>query len=278
MNKVVLNVFVCLALTVLTVTGLLSCKDANPTPDRPLIIVTDKLDTINNIQTIIDDITKPHEAKPHGVPDSYGWNSMPRAGAGPGTFTAFTSWGQVYEDIIGNKSTNSRVQLKNMETWYLSKRDNKWHNIQTVTSKLAGAAYREDFAADAHIPGDIKVNSQGVLSVTCGNGYNLHFWPQAGRASIDPNDIANIFVSCQARLILADVNKPDDRATCRYILSIGGDWWLDLTAGWDNFKTNYDAFLGRFKYVKKEWRAFNAIQITTGLDVNPPPIRPFDRE
>ncbi|MBH8576634.1 hypothetical protein I8752_27325 [Nostocaceae cyanobacterium CENA369] len=74
------------------------------------------------------------------------------------------------------------------------------------------------------------------ISVKTGNGYNFHFWPP-GRASINPIDVMGMFTTVQARLVVDDFNKPDDRSKARYILSMGGDYWFNLTAQWNNWTT-----------------------------------------
>ena len=230
--------------------------------------------TVNSLQTVIDDMNLPHEGKPHGVPLNYDWAVRPRVGMGndPGTFRAMTAWGQVYEDASGNPAANSRVQIKNMRAYLLSKKDGRWHVLQSCR-KVEGAAYREDFAGDVNRPPDIRQEPDTTVSVTVGGGTNYHFWPSTGRASIDPADVGGIFTTVRARLIMDDSTGTDDRATARYLLSMGGDYWLSLSAQWDNFKTNGDIGIGRFKYVRSEWRAFNMTTLTAAeLRRNPPPL------
>lgn len=232
--------------------------------------------TINSIDNIINDSKLPHEGKMHGVPDSYDWSKGPRMGMGnnPGNFTAMISWGQLYEDSQGNPASNSRVQLKNMEAWYLSKTDNKWYLIQQ-SAEVEGAAYVEDFVNDVNKPAQIRTEPDGGISVTAGGGYNFHFWAKTGRATIkNPADIKGIFITLSGRLVVNDLNLPDDRGTAKYLLGVGGDYWLNLTAPWDNFKTNGDIAIGRMKYVKKEWQAFNICTVPEAIvRNNPPPFK-----
>jgi hypothetical protein len=227
----------------------------------------------NTVQTIIDDMRLPHEAKLHGVPNSYDWSKEPRLGMGnnPGEFRALTAWGQVYEAANGNPARNSRVQLKNIQTYVLSKRTNTWTRVQ-FSGDMEGAAYREDFVGDVSKSADIRVEETGGISVTAGGGYNFHFWPTSGRATIDPNDVKGVFTTIRARLVLADPSGPDDRREARYLLGMGADYWLDETAQWDNFKTNGDVGIGRHKFVKSYWQSFNMSSLSaTQLQGNPPP-------
>jgi len=226
--------------------------------DRSPYLQQKKQRVTNSVKIIIQDMSSPHEGEPHGVPTSYNWSRKPRIGMGknPGRFRAITAWGQLYEDAAGNPARNTRVQIRDMRTYVLSKKDGKWHLIQQSRG-VEGGAYREDFAGDINKPADIRNEPNGSISVTAGGGFNFHFWPSSGRASIDPNDIAGVFITVQARLIIADPDKPDDLSQARYLLSAGGDYWSSLTARWDNWTTNGDIGIGRFKYVTKDWKSFN---------------------
>jgi hypothetical protein len=234
----------------------------------------------DSISTIIYDMTSPHEGMPHGVSTSYDWALGPRLSMGnnPEGFKAMTAWGQLYESARGNPATNTRVQIKNLKAYMLSKQDNKWHLLQS-SKKVEGAAYREDFAGDVHKPADIRYEQDSSVSVKAGQGYNFHFWCPSfagspyGRVSINPEDVAGIFTTVQARLITDNLQQPDDRFKARYLLSVGGDYWLNLTAQWDKWTTNSDIGIGKFKHVTTKWQAFNMITLPpTEIRKNPPPI------
>ena len=228
---------------------------------------------INSITTIIYDMTPPHEGMPHGVPTSYNWASKPRVGWGnnPQGFKAMTAWGQLYEAATGNPATNSRVQIRNIKAYMLSQQDGKWYLLQSSMS-VQGAAYREDFAGNVSRAANIRYEPDGSVSVKAGQGYNFHFW-SPGRASINPNDVGGIFTTVQARLVIDNPQRADDRTKARYVLSMGGDYWLNLTANWNNWKTNGDIGIGKFKYVTAKWRAFNMTTLSSAqIRQNPPPL------
>jgi len=228
---------------------------------------------INSITTIIYDMTPPHEGMPHGVPTSYNWASKPRVswGNNPEKFQAMIAWGQLYEAATGNPATNTRVQIRNIRAYMLRKWDGQWYLLQSST-RVEGAAYREDFAGDVNKAADIRYEPDGSISVKAGEGYNFHFWTPS-RASIDPNDVAGIFTTVQARLVTDNPHQANDRAKARYVLSMGGDYWLNLIAKWDNWKTNGDIGIGKFKYVTAKWRAFNMTTLSSAqIRQNPPPL------
>jgi hypothetical protein len=228
---------------------------------------------LNTLETILYDMTGQHESRPHGVPDDYDWAFEPRMGKGnnPGSFRALIAWGQVYEAAEGSASTNTRVHLRNIKTYVLSKKDGLWRLVQD-SAEVQGSAYREDFVDDISKPANFRTEDEGI-SVKLEKGYNFHYWPPTGRVEIDPNDIAGVFTTMQARLIVDDETKSDDRDEARYLLSMGADYWLDMDAQWDQLKTNGDVAIAKFKYITPEWQAFNMISVSEEeLRKNPPPL------
>ncbi len=229
------------------------------------------------LEEIISDMVEPHEGRPHGVPSNFDWAINPRQGAQapPEGWDAAIAWGQLYEWIEGNPATNTRVQIMGLEMHYLSKADLQWHELQNDV-KVDGAAYVEDFAGDVNKPADKREESDGTISVTCGDGYNFHFWPTSGRINYPKDDVKGAYVTVRARLILDDPEGIDDRESARYVMGVGGDWWESLTAVWDNWTTNADMGIGRFRFVSSEWKSFNMISLPADTVRKYPP--PFHTE
>ena len=234
-----------------------------------------------SLEEIISDMTEPHEGRPHGVPLSIDWASAPRYGAEapPDSWDAAITWGQLYEWIDGNPSTNTRVQIRDLEMYYLSKSDLKWHLLQSA-KLVDGAAYVEDFQGDVNRPADKRMEEDGSISVTAGEGYNFHFWPEEGRINFPRGDVKGIYTSLRARLILDDPEAADDRSTARYLMGVGGDWWESMNAVWDNWTTNWDMGIGRFRFVTEQWKSFNMISLPPdSVRKYPPPYHtegPYD--
>jgi hypothetical protein len=225
--------------------------------------------SINSIETIISDMNGPADGKMHGVPTHYSWASCTGGADNANNsrnFRAATAWGQLYEDARGNPATNTRVQIKGIKFYVLSKRSNTWKLLQS-SQGISGASFVEDFSNNTNKPSDLRNEPDGSISVTAGKGYNFHFWPTTPRAVIDPADTAGIFVTAQARLV------GPDSAQARYLLNMGGDWWQDQKVGWDNFKTNGGIGGGRCKAVKPAWQAFNMTTLSPEqIRKNPPPL------
>ena len=231
-----------------------------------------------NLEEVIDDMYEAHEGRPHGVPEEWDWAVYPRFGAEvpPEDWTAAIAWGQLYEWLEGNPATNTRVQIRDLEIYYLSNVDLEWHVLQKNVL-VEGAAYVEDFAGDINKPADIRQESDGSISVTAGEGYNFHFWPKQGRTEFPANEIKGIFSTVRARLILDDQDGVDDREIARYVMGVGGDWWESMDAVWDNWTTNADMGIGRFRFVRSEWKSFNMISIPEdSVRKYPPPFHTTD--
>lgn len=134
---------------------------------------------INSLEIIMNDMTLPHEGYPSGLPESMDWAHGPRISYGnnpPDDWTAVIPWGQIYAERAGNPATNARFQIRNMQTWYLSKSDGEWKRW-ILTSDIDGANYAEDFQDDINIPADIRPESDGGgISASLQPGYNFHFW------------------------------------------------------------------------------------------------------
>jgi PA14 domain len=226
-----------------------------------------------------DDSTLPNDAFPHGVPSYYDWAKGPVGGYGnniPAGWNAFTAWLQIYvaSDWNPPANSNTRVQIRALDSWYLSKATGKWIQLQHA-DVVGGAAFVEDFANNANKPADIKDESRngGGISVTAGNGYNFHGW--TNRVTINnPGDIAGIYTRFQSRLVLNDPNGPDDRASSKYIANDGADYWRSTTAGWAaDWSNNGGVGGGRLKFVTKDWQNFSMETLTPEqLLKNPPPF------
>ncbi len=238
----------------------------------------------NSTQTIIDDMTSPPDAALHGVPYYYSWASGVANGLNPAPaknnqgewFRAMTSWGQVYIPVEGSQASNTRCQIRNMLSKLLYK-NGKWIEVQSNNPQ--GAAFVEDFANNASINAGMRdeSNNGGGISVIVGvgpwSGYNFHFWPLGPRAEVDVDSVIGVFSTCEARLILDDQNQTDDRDSCKNIMQMGADWWLNLYIGWlPDWSANSGIGNGRSKWITKEWQSFNYCSLSPAEILSNPPI------
>lgn len=241
----------------------LACS--NPSSEAKLTDLEQLMSIDQEFKVFVEDMTEWHDAIPSGVPP-IGWDKGPRVGYGnnpPPEWNAMIPWGQVYTDLVGNEAENVRFQIKNLQAWYLSKSTGKWEKW-IMSSHLGGANYAEDFQDDIHIKANIRTESDqgGGISSTLVSGYNFHFWTEDGRVEIDPNDIAAVWSAVDARLILDDPQLSDQRNEARFMMSVGADYWLNLNTPWDQWKTNGDIFIGRFRYLNTSWQRFHGHTLT----------------
>lgn len=216
-----------------------------------------------------------NEAYPQGVPTYYDWCTGPVMvmGNDPNGWRALTAWGLVYPAANGNPATNTRVNIRHMQSWLLSKSKGTWTQLQS-TDKPDGSSYLADFSGDAWKTADIRNETDGSISVTVDSGWNFHFYPSA-RGSINPNDVGGIVTIFEARLIVGNPKLPDDRATAAYLCGSGGDYYPALTGGWpaNLGDANPGIAGGKLKYVHIPWRFFSMTTMTQAqLEQNPPPI------
>ena len=230
-------------------------------------------------ELIYDDMHLPHDGYPHGVPSSYDFAQGPlikNVAETVGDFQAMAGWGQVYEALEGNPSVNTRVELKNYKAYYLSKADNKWHELAVVENITEGADYVEDYSDNNQhaAPTDImRFEPNGHVSARPGSGYNYHFYTP--RIPINPSDVAQMVSSCEAKLILSDPAGTDDRDIAKFILNIGNDAWRTMDAVFKpDYSNNHDMGMGRFKYVTNKWQTFyfSTNILLSDLQQNPPPL------
>lgn len=196
-----------------------------------------------------------HEGRLHGVPDWYDWAAGPRLGMGndPGDWEALIPWGQIYEDADGSPARNVRVACRDMAAWVRSRRTGRWTSVVSSVG-VDGANYAEDYVDNESKPADLRQEPDGSVSATLGDGYNFHFWTTTGRVEIDPDDIGGVVTLYSARVIVDDPAGPDERDRARYLAGGGGDYWLDVTAGWQDFQTNGDIGIGKARYLDSDWQ------------------------
>ena len=240
--------------------------------------------TVDPVQVIIDDMTLPPDAAFHGT-EAMDWGtgaagtptSVPHQNWKGEWFEAMTNWGQVYIPRAGSPATNTRCQIRNL-TSKLLRKNGTWETVQSGGPQ--GAAFREDFKNNEAINPDVRDESAngGGLSMIVGvgqwAGFNYHFWNTGSRAVVDVNNTVAVYTACEARLIISNPSLPDDRATCKNILQMGADWWLNQSGGWlPDWSANGGICGGRAKWVTSEWQTFTMCTLTpTQIRANPPVV------
>ena len=231
------------------------------------------------LQTVIDDMSEPHEGFPRGVIENGGsawdWVYRPRVGYGndlPDGWDATIPWGQVYADTSGLASPDTRFQIRRLRQYMLSKSDRAWSLVVDEPNEIAGANYAEDFQEDDSVDADLRregVSAGGGISANIIPAHNFHFFARS-RVRVDPRDVAGMLTVFEARLV---PGTPRPEGSSHLLASAGGDYWESLAAQWDQWRTNGDWAIGRFKYLTPEWQLFSAHTVDEEiLRRTPPPL------
>ena len=232
--------------------------------------------SVNTAAAFASDMSGAHEGFPRGfdyapdVSNGLAWILHPRVGYGrdmPVGWNALIPWGQVYADTVKGRGPANppgvRFQLRNLQHWVRSKSTGQWRRVYQLDD-ITGANYAESFQEDANIPADIRPASDGGgITATITDGYNFHFFGR-DRVEADRRDIADVWACFEGRLVLEPGADPALLDSARLIASAGGDYWLNVSTPWDQWKTNGDWAIGRFKYLTPEWQAFNAHTVEAG--------------
>ena len=225
----------------------------------------------NPAAQIAADMQGHNEGHPHGVPSTWDFYSGPftQMGNNPAGNSAIEMWGAVYVDASGNPATNTRVNIRGCQAWWLRASSGQWIKGADTSTPDVGS-YAEDFSAD-YGAADVVSLPDGSISVTAGNGHMTHFYAPYPRIQIDPQDFGGVVSICQMRLVLADPNGPDDRGIARFLGEVGADYYPSTTG--PGIQNNPGIAGGKFKYVQSGWRSFAMTTLSqSDLAANPPPI------
>ena len=220
----------------------------------------------NSVAQVKSDASGSHEAIPAGV-TTLGPAVLQRTP--PAGTVALGGYGEVYT-APAHSATNTRVQLRNFETYALRKSTGKWTRIQ-FSERVDGAAYTVNYGA-AGLPASVRNEATGGVSVKPAAGTVFRFWPESGLAGfakspLQPgyvpfSDMEAVFTTVQTRLIV-DATGSDDRSQARMAVSTAADWVsmgnLYGTAAPSpvNILAGTPLGVGKLRLVGNDWRAMN---------------------
>lgn len=191
-----------------------------------------------------------HQGSPMGVPKEYSWAAKPylEAGNQPGKFTTMTGWGHVFwnKETLGHPGP---LEIRNFHTFICGGADKRWEHAQH--GRIEGAEFRADFQGNAAKRPAKLVFDGGTAAVLFDAGATFHFWPARGRIRLPGGNLCGVVVLLEARAAQPAANASTQSGG--YLIGLGADYWIDMTAPWDNFKTNKGVGLGRLRQVGSEW-------------------------
>jgi hypothetical protein len=223
-------------------------------------------------QQIAADMTGTHEGIPHGVPVDYEWRTAPFIvmGNNPDGATACNHWLNVYADTTNVHPANTRVQLRNCQVWWKRASTGVWTR-GVLSSAPEVEAYAEDYVSGGPFTADQRTETDGSISVKPATGQNVHGFTPFPRVPISATDMGGIVSVLDARLIMANTGGTDDRASARYLVEAGADYYPATTG--PGIENNPGVGGGKFKYVTNNWRSYCFSTLSAEeLEANPPAI------
>lgn len=288
---------------------------AGEPPASDVVTTVTSAKTINSVQTIVDDMGLSNDAPLLGIPD-FQWavNVNPgqlSMGADPrgciahawwqnatavrpeykdcDYWTGYVQWFVVFEGV-GNNANNVRVESRNPQSWYLSKSTGQWK----LMGEAAGTGWFNATKTNVMwVPGQLDIytgeGGSTVMKVDRNHPYSYHgIWPQ-NKIDISAyvHDIAAVYTTVQARLVVDNPNLPDDRNQAIWLFQSGADYYpYPGASASDSLPPGVG--LSRSKKITSEWQSFNFATLnnarrdysgpveplsTAQLFQNPPPLQ-----
>jgi hypothetical protein len=216
---------------------------------------------------------------PRGINTPSWWQSSNPSLVNGNYLTHLLPWAVMFEGV-GNNAWNTRVQIRNLRAFVLSKSSGQWRQSHSA-DRLDGHYCPQDGNYYGCSTGlDERAEASGGASIKPQPGMNVHGW-FGGRGAIDGPDVGAVVVTFESRLVLDDPQGPDDRASAKYLFHVGADYYPGDT----QTVLMPSVAISRSKLISSDWKAFN---MTTFSDVgsqepgggitqaqlraNPPPI------
>jgi hypothetical protein len=228
---------------------------------------------------IAGDMAGVNEGHPHGVPDYWDFYSHPSISDGNHADTsckgqpckAIDYWGTIYVDANGSSSSNTRVNVRNCQVFWLNTGTNKWTQWGPDIAPEGIEDYPEKFDGPT-TKTNKRIEPDKSMSVLPVVGKTSHFYGPYPRIPIDPANFGGVVSSCEMRLILDNASAPDDRRMARFLGNVGGDFYPQVEG--PGILNNRGIAGGKYKYIKPDWRSFAMTTLSEKqLRQNPPPIK-----
>lgn len=252
----------------------------------PLTLLQPRVSTSNPSQARLESgwasMSIPNEILPKGMAPTAAWRhganvnmgTEPYGDAIPHWWTpgirfaewhAMSSWFVVYPDDMATPVTNTVVEVSGMEMWVLRSSVGFWQRMQSGIVPTWQGNYRLGGGGRLG-PASYQTSPTGSRLYRPGVDYMVH--AGLGQVSVPWRndlgaDVQAVYVSVRHRLSLRDPLGVDDRATAKFGVAVGVDYFPWLGATLQDMEANYvpSAGVGQFQASTSEWR-YAAILIT----------------
>ncbi len=234
---------------------------------------------VNNVDTMLTDMSQLNDMTLKGVDPSYGFakgpgyvimGNDPRGTNTPDWYKASYPWmvTNAYWNYLlpwfvlfegqDNAATNTRLHLRNLKAFTKSRSTGAWTQVTSANSADGILCPQGSNYFHCTTSATIRSEASGGISSLPTTGFNLHGW-YGGFKEINGPDIAAVITTMQVRLITN--GSIDDRAQARYLAQIGADYYPAARSA----DTVLPAVgMSRAKLMTTEWQS---ITMTTLSDV-----------
>ena len=210
--------------------------------------------TLNTLATIVGDVTLPHQGCVKGTA-GYDWQNGPviQNANPPSGLTRTTDWAMLDWDCQHDIASvlNVAVAVRGFMEYVLV--GSAW---QQLISTIYGSQINAPNFGGA-IYGDAGAGPNFVVP----HGEGVQFY---GPQTAFPSGTRCLFVTYQAKLVLANPSLPDQLAQAYILANAGADWWSN--------SDNAGAVVGRLKLLTTNWQPFNAVTSVALVQQYPPPL------
>jgi hypothetical protein len=242
----------------------------------------------SQIDQVINDMSLPSEALV--IDPRYSWQYNPQVtmhaprgdaipswwgGNRPTWTNAELSWFTVFE-AQGNAAKNTRVQIKNLRFYVLSEATRQWSLIDaTEAPETTLWSYPFNYVTGMSGAG-VRTESSGGVSMKPKYPNFHHGWGHA--KAINAPDVRAAFATVDFRLTLENPSGVDDRASARYVVDSGADYYPDMSLKWS---LGYAPGVGngRMLLATSNWRSATLLvpnknygSTMAEMRTNPPPL------
>jgi hypothetical protein len=185
----------------------------------------------------------------------------------PAGYTAIIGWGQIMwaQNVT---SSPDYVQLQNMKTLICTV-NNGVHNWSLLQEgDIEGSEFNSDYVDNINTapPYFSQITNTGLATVGIDSGNKaFHYWYTQGRSTLPNTNICGTLTIQQARTVTKASNGTSPGSSGAYMISLGGDYWLNTTAAWSQYATNKGIDIGRFKFITGQWKWYG---VSTASDAD----------